>query len=281
MKVASGLSKIVDNISPSPLRLLPDFIIIGTQKGGTSSLYSYLSQHPCVRAAVEKEVHFFDENFDKGLNWYRRFFPTLAHKVVDLTVKKKQRLLTGEASPYYMFHPLAAKRIAAIIPKVKLVAMLRNPVTRAYSHYQHEVRAGDEHLPSFEEAIAREEERLQGEKEKILADEQYNSFNYRHYSYLARGIYADQLENWFRFFPREQIFIIASEDFYANPASIYQETLRFLNLPDFDIKYYGKYNTNQYEVMDANLQQKLSAYFQPHNKRLANMLGRQFEWDKQ
>ncbi|NER34456.1 MAG: sulfotransferase domain-containing protein [Oscillatoria sp. SIO1A7] len=260
---------------------MPDFIIIGTQKGGTSSLYSYLSQHPCVRAAAVKEVHFFDENFDKGLNWYRRFFPTLAHKVADLNLKKKQRMLTGEASPYYIFHPLAAKRIAAIIPKVKLVAMLRNPVTRAYSHYQHEVRAGDEHLSSFAEAIAQEEERLKGEKEKILADEQYNSFNYRHYSYLARGIYADQLETWFSFFSPEQILIIASEEFYANPASIYQKTLNFLNLPDFELKSYGKYNTNQYEGMDATLHQKIGAYFQPHNERLANMLGRQFEWDKE
>lgn len=281
MKVAAQLSKIVDKISPSPLRLLPDFIIIGTQKGGTSSLYTYLSQHPCIRTAAIKEVHFFDENFGKGLNWYRRFFPTIAHKIADLTVHKKETMLTGEASPYYMFHPLAAKRIAATVPRIKLVAMLRNPATRAYSHYQHEVRAGDEPLSSFAEAIAREKERLQGEKEKVLAEAQYNSFNYRHYSYLARGIYADQLENWFTFFPREQIFIIASEEFYANPARIYQETLEFLGLPHFELKSYGKYNTNQYQGMDGTMRKKLRDYFQPHNEKLANMLGRQFEWDEE
>lgn len=258
---------------------MPDFIIIGAQKGGTSSLYAYLSQHPCVQAATVKEVHFFDENFGRGLNWYRHFFPSLAQKFADVTTEKKPRLLTGEASPYYIFHPLAARRIAAILPRVKLVALLRNPVDRAYSHYQHEVRAGDEPLSSFVEAIAREEERLQGEKEKILADEQYNSFNYRHYSYLARGLYADQLENWFEFFPAKQILIIASEEFYANPVRIYQKTLDFLSLPYFDIKHYYKYNTNQYQDMDTTLYKKLSDYFKPYNQRLSNILGKHFEWD--
>ena len=98
---------------------------------------------------------------------------------------------------------------------------------------------------------------------------------------MPRAIYADQLENWLTFFPRDRILILSSEEFYANPARIYQKTLEFLGLPNFEPQSYGKYNTNQYEGMDGTLRQKLGAYFQPHNERLAKMLGRQFEWDKE
>ena len=146
-----------------PLRLLPDFLIIGTQRGGTTSLYNYLVEHPGIGAASIKEVHFFDTpHFKQGLAWYRGHFPSAFQRYY-VERSLKHGFVTGEASPYYLFHPHAPKRVAGLMPQMKLIVMLRNPVDRAYSHYHHEVAGGHEKLATFEEAIACEDERLAGE----------------------------------------------------------------------------------------------------------------------
>src|SRR5229473_3108964 len=131
----------------NPLRLLPDFVIIGTQRGGTTSLYNYLAEHPSIGAASIKEVHFFDtSHYKQGLAWYRAHFPPFVQKYYTQHVQK-QAFITGEASPYYLFHPFAARRMANSLPHVKLIVMLRNPVDRAYSHFYHELEGGHETLP--------------------------------------------------------------------------------------------------------------------------------------
>ncbi len=260
------------------VRMLPDFIIIGTQKGGTSSLYDYLAQHPCIAPALESEVHFFDANFHKGINWYRAHFPSLLYRDYVRKVQGRQ-LITGEKSPYYMFYPHAPRRIFETLPHVKLIVMLRNPVDRAYSHYYHQVRKGRETL-SFEEAIAAEPERLKGELEKILEDERYTSYSHVHFSYLSRGIYVDQLKVWMRFFPREQFLILKSEDFFADPPAVYRQVLAFLGLPDWELRNYKKHNVGRYSEMDPATRRRLVEYFRPHNQRLYDYLGVDFGWDR-
>ena len=116
----------------APVRTLPDFLIIGAQKCGTSFLYRFLVKHPHVKSAFVKEVHYFDLNFAKGNNWYRSNFP--------LQVRNTRTYITGEASPYYLFHPHAARRASMVVPDAKLLILLRNPVDRAHSHYQHQVK---------------------------------------------------------------------------------------------------------------------------------------------
>src|SRR5437588_10677148 len=115
---------------------------------------------------------------------------------------RKRPFLTGEASPSYLFHPLAPNRVAEVLPHVKLIALLRNPVSRAYSQYHHAIELGFETL-SFEEAIRGEEERTAKEQEKILKNEHYYSDEYKHRSYLTKGIYVDQLQTWMKVLPRE------------------------------------------------------------------------------
>lgn len=268
----------------NPIRLLPDFVIIGTQRGGTTSLYNYLAEHPCIGAASIKEVHFFDTpHYKQGLAWYRAHFPSLVQKY-HMQQWQKQAFITGEASPYYLFHPYAARRMAQVLPQVKLIVMLRNPVDRAYSHFYHEVAGGHEKLSSFEEAIEREEERLAGEPEKLRDDEYYASFTHRHYSYLARGKYAEQLETWMSLYPKEQLLILKSEDFYTHTASIYRQTLAFLNLADVrswrQMKEFQHYNTTTPPKMNTATRKRLIAYFEPYNAHLYKFLGRDFEWDK-
>jgi hypothetical protein len=260
-------------------RVLPDFIIIGGQKCGTKSLYNYLIRHPNCLPAFEKEVHFFDYKYHKGLRWYRANFPTAAREE-RLARSKINDMIAGEASPYYIFHPHAPGRIAADIPGVKLIALLRNPVYRAYSHYQHEVRKGHENL-SFQEAIEREEERLQGELERLMEDEEYYSFDHQHYSYLARGAYADQLRGWLDCFPREQMMIIKSEDMYDDPSHIFTEVQAFLGLPQWDLGEYQKFNYAAYGGMKPEIRERLAEYFEPHNRELYELLGRDFAWEDQ
>jgi hypothetical protein len=260
------------------IRLLPDFLIIGAQRCGTTSLQRYLIQHPCIAPAFRKEVHFFDRNLKKDMIWYREHFPSLPYKYYVTTILRR-RFMTGEATASYIFYPHAAKRVLETVPGAKLIVLLRNPVDRAYSHYQHEVSLQYEAL-SFEEAIEREPERLFGEREKIVADQRYDSYPYDHYSYLSRGLYVDQLEAWINVFPKEQIFIVRSEDFFAEPSRIFRQVLRFLELPAWEPPGYAPYNAREYTTMDGAMRKRLIQYFEPHNRRLHELLGRNFAWDQ-
>lgn len=255
----------------SALRVLPDFLILGAQRAGTTSLYSYLSAHPNIAPALVKEVHFLDYNFERGEGWYRAHFPTQFEKW------RKNFLVTGEGSPYYLFYPHAAWRAKHLVPRAKLIVLLRNPVERAYSHYQHQVRMGLEDL-AFEEALAREAERLIGEFEIILDDPSYYSFNYQNYSYRARGMYAEQLTRWFKFFPREQFLILQSEAFYQEPAHTFERVLDFLNLPRWQPETFRVSNEGAYEKMNPQTRAALGEFFAPHNARLYELLGVEFNW---
>jgi Sulfotransferase domain len=248
---------------------IPDFIIIGVQKGGTTSLYNYLSQHPQIAPATTKEIHYFDLNFDKSTDWYCSHFPTPA---------EGEYSIAGEASPYYIFHPQVPQRIYHLFPQVKIIALLRNPVERAISHYYYYIKVKYESL-SFEEAIAREPERLKGEIEKLLADPTYYSYEHQHHAYLKRGIYADQLPAWLKLFPKEQILILKSEDLYANPCENYNKVLKFLNLPAHQLEIYEKYNATEYPCVSETVYQQLKTFFRSHNQRLTEMLDRDFGWD--
>jgi hypothetical protein len=175
--------------------------------------------------------------------------------------------------------------VAAALPHVKLIVLLRNPVDRAYSQYHHAVELGHETIPTFEEAIEGEEERTAREREKILQDEHYYSEQYKHLSYLSKGIYVDQLQAWMALFPKEQFLILKSEEFYADPAASFKDVLAFLNLPEVETPVrktaYKQYNNNAYSSkMDPATRKRLIEYFKPHNARLYDLLGVDFGWDK-
>ncbi len=259
-------------------RLLPDYIIIGTQRAGTTSLYKYLVKHPAVAHALTKELRFFDLFYDKGIGWYRSRFPSARYRSrVERT--KGHRLLVGESSPDYMFHPHAPRRMAELLPDVKLILLLRNPVDRAFSHYWHQAKRGFETL-SFEEAIEQEPERLRGELDRMLGDERYVSFERHHHSYLERGIYVDQLRRWTDRYPQDRFLIERSEDFFADPSVVLRRVQEFLELPHWDLAEYEKFNAFTSGSMSTTLRKDLLAYFRPHNERLYEFLGRDLRWDE-
>lgn len=264
----------VCRLGTAPMRTLPDFLMIGAQKSGTSFLYRLLAQHPYVRPAFVKEVHYFDLNFRKGENWYRSQFP--------LQVRKNRKYVTGEASPYYLFHPHAPRRAATLLPKAKLIALLRNPVERAYSHYQHQVVhvtwEGHETL-TFEEAVEAEEKRLDGELEKLLQNEHYDSLNYRSYSYLSRGIYIDQILAWSKFFDKSQMLVLRSEDLFDDAGGTLKTILDFLEIPRWAPERPSPIpNKREYADLSPAVRQRLEEYFEPHNRRLYEYLGEDFGW---
>src|SRR5260221_5257590 len=178
--------------NPGRGRLLPDFIIIGAAKAGTTSLYGWLSGHPYVSPASTKEVHFFDYNFFRGKDWYRTHFP-LERDRAAFAQEHGRPFLTGEASPSYVSHYWAPRRIAAMLPDVKLIMLLRNPVDRAYSQFRMSQREGEEPLESFEEALAQEDGRLDAERAHAMADARYNSWPIGCWSYQLLSRYAEQL----------------------------------------------------------------------------------------
>jgi len=257
-------------------RLLPHFIIISVERGGTTSLYRYLTQHPCVAEAFRKEVDYFDFNWAQGLNWYRAHFPTRWHAAW-ARVHRGHPLVTGEATPYYLYHPLVPERIARTLPEVKLVALLRNPVERAYSHYNMNCRQKKESL-SFEEAIAREEKRLEDEHARLERGEIAFSENHYKFGYQFRGIYVDRLKLWHQHFPPERLLILRSEDLYENPPAVLDQVIDFLGLPPWKLTEFKVYNQKPYQPIHAETRRMLSEYFAPHNERLYDYLGRDFGW---
>ena len=261
----------------SRFRVLPDFVVIGAQRCGTTSLFRDLSGHPCVAPAAAKEIHYFDVYHHKGLGWYKQHFP-LAFTLNAARRIRRQISITGEASPYYFFHPRAPARLHEAMPDARLILLLRNPVDRAYSHFHHEREQGYEPLSSLRDAIQEEPGRLAGEREKLLADPRYFSFRHNHFSYLARGIYIDQLKAWRAHFPAERIHVLFSEVFFERTGQAFSELLDFLGLHRFTPPAFQRLNRIEKSDMDPALRRELLDYFEPHNRALAEYLGKDPGW---
>lgn len=248
----------------SARRGLPSYLIIGAQRAGTTSLHDYIGAHPDVKPPWAKEVHYFSLHATRPLAWYRSHFPASG-------------AMTGEATPYYLFHPLAPAHVAQVLPDVKLIVLLRNPITRAHSHHTHERLSGTEPL-EFAEALEREQERTDGEEERLMRNPGARSFAHQHYSYLARGAYAHQLERWLRHFPRERLLLLATDDLSADPDGSILRVEAFLGLephvPD-DLPVRHK---NAYDPIDEELRERLRAHFEPQNQALYRLLGRDLGW---
>jgi len=268
----------IKRVITSPFRVLPDFLIIGATKGGTSAAFNYLIQHPNIIPPPKKEVGFFSAWHKSGKLWYKSHFPTYFQKFFAQKLYKR-KFLTGEASPNYLFSLLVPKRVHELIPNVKIIVLLRNPVDRAFSDYHMKVKLGNEKL-SFEDAIKNEDIRLEGVKEKILNDPNYYSYHYWLFSYLRQGIYLDQLKVWMDIFPKEQFLVLKTEDLNSHPQKILNQIFDFLGLPSFSVPDLKRKNVGKYKKMGNDTRLKLNEYFKPHNKRLYQFLDRNFDWDR-
>jgi len=261
------------------LHLLPDFYIIGFVKCGTTSMYEYLMQHPCVYPPKGKEISYFDRLYFKGINWYKVGFPFKFHKYIYKNIRGKE-FQTGEATPQYIEHPHALYKLKKLTPNAKFIVLLRNPIDRAFSQHNMNVK-NDYEFRNFNDALKHESERIKGRYEKMERDEKYYSWDYEIFGYLEHGIYVNKLKRWMEVFPKEQFFIIQTEEFLRNTREIYQQVLEFLGLPKWPLGEYALYKKRKYkEKMDQDLRKKLGGYFRPHNERLYELIGRKFDWDE-
>ena len=250
------------------VRPLPDFLILGAQKAGTTALYAYLRRHPEITGPSWKEVSYFDRHYARGPNWYRGNFPNLL---------RSRGELVGEASPSYLFHPLAPRRVAALVPDAKLIVLVRNPVDRAYSHYHHEVALGREPL-SFEDALAAEDGRTAGEEARLAAEPGYFSHAWWNHTYKARGCYAEQLERWLDVFPLERLLVLPSEELLGEPGRTHARVLEFLGAEPHLLDSYPRVFEREYEAMRPETRAELGAYFAGPNHSLYELLGRDLGW---
>jgi hypothetical protein len=263
------------------VRRLPDVILIGAQKCGTKSLRHFLRQHPHVVppdtahvSAHESAPHFFDGGLDPDVDtyllgeaWYRAFFPRADrspphHRVLD-------------ASPLYLLNPLAPRRIFDLVPDVKLVVLLRDPTERAISHYFHEVRKGHESVPLME-ALQAEESRVR----TALLEQDYKHPSFIHHTYRRRGRYHEQISRYLRFFTPTRLLVVQSERFFAEPVETVQEVLHFIGVdpdwrpPDLSPRGVAEDRT----PVGEEVRDHLDEHFRPHNRRLYDLLGRDFGW---
>jgi sulfotransferase family protein len=259
-----------------PLRPLPDFLIIGAQKAGTTALYAYLRWHPQITGPSFKEVSFFDRHYARGSRWYRAHLPARPRQ---WPARRRHGSWprVGEASPSYLFHSLAPERVRGLIPAVRLIAVLRNPVDRALSHYQHEVVLGREPL-SFEGALDQEDERMRGEIERMSSDPTYFSHAWWNYTYAARGRYAEQLERWYESFPGEQLHVLFSDELLERPAEAYARVLDFLGVDPHELSSFPRIFSRDYDEMSPATRERLESEFAEPNRRLAELLGRPLPW---
>jgi len=253
-------------------RPLPDFLVIGAQKAGTTSLFSYLIQHPRIEPPLKKQVHFFDWHYHRGVAWYRANFPAVGPG----PPAENGRPLTFEATPYYLFHPRAVPRIAETLDDVPLVVLLRHPLDRAYSHYRHNVRRRREPL-GFVEALAAEQQRLAGDSGTGGTD----GFRHQSFSYAGRSRYGEQLERLYSWIAPERVLIVTSEDLFADPVSVMGRLFGALGLDrPADVDYSPRNVGRELDsVLSAEQRRQLFAeYFADDVRCLEALTGRRFDW---
>jgi hypothetical protein len=258
-------------------RVLPELLLVGAQRCGTTALTEALHRLPMVeRPRRGKGSHFFSYNYVKGWPWFQSQFPT-TRTAARVAAATGSRLVCFDACPYYLFHPFALDRLAHHLPDAKLLVMLRDPVDRAISHYHHSVANGHEDL-DLEAALDAEADRLDGEMERMQADQAYWSHSHEHHSYLAKGHYAGQLERLLALFPQEQLTVVQAEAFYRDPAGQLARVTDWLGLPAVDLADTDDRNGHEYRPIDTAERRRLAERFVVSNEALYQLLGERFDW---
>jgi hypothetical protein len=261
-------------------RVVPDFVIIGCQRGGTSSLYRYLGLHPDISPSLRKETEYFTAKFPMGEAWYRAHFPlALRHRLAAAFGKRR---LTFEATPDYLVDPRAAARCHALLPDVRIVVMLREPGERALSQYHHNVRLGLE-TETFARAIELEESRISGDLAEMVDNPSTSATAFRRYSYLARGDYAEQLQRWFDLYPRDRFLILESEEFFSDPDRVLGKVLEFVGARRWSPQEFRNYSYLDrgavgHEEVPAELRGVFDSRFNQSNKNLQELIDTDLEW---
>lgn len=253
----------------NPFRTKPSFLIIGSQKAGTTSMHYYLNQNSYIESPVIKETHFFNMHYDRKMHYYRSIFPL-----------KKKNIQTFESTPDYLDHPLAPELCYKHLPDVKIIVLLREPVSRAFSHFNFiKRRREEENKLTFEEALEREEERVQKAFDIMPKDRYHSGRIFSDYAYKRKGEYAKHLKNWLKFYPKHHFYFINFKDFIINPANILEGVCNFLDIPYEHITTVRHQNKTIYNnPIKDDTKQMLSNYYLLHNEELFKLIGQKYDW---
>jgi len=237
----------------------PYFLIIGVQKGGTSALGSYLKSHPQLIISIPPEVHFFDNNFEKGVHWYHSHFP-----MINLFSKKK---IAYEKTPKYIWKESFGQRVSQYSRNLKFIIILRNPIERAFSSYNVKHWNWKERFSTFGEAIRFEIKNF----EKIKQQD----------GLLIRGLYYQQLERFFRFIPKESLLILENNELRNDTLHVLNAVTKFLAIDEFQkVESVGSLNIGNYETgMELEDRVLLQSFYAEPNSKLFKMIGVEYEWN--
>ncbi len=273
--------------NPGRERTLPDFLLIGAAKCGTTSLYDWICEHPLITRPTtngrpRKELLFFDYEYRRGAEWYRTHFPTVRER--DEFAREHGRPpMTGEATASYLTGYWVPERVATVVPDAKLIVTLRDPIDRTFSAFQMSRREGFEECERFEAALALERDRLAPELARTKRNPHYNPAPpapLGYWSYLQRSRYAEHVERWLAQFPAEQLLFVKFEELAAEPQRVLDDVYGFLGLPPHPFAALRKLNVGGYQdAISPETRAQLHEYFRPHNRRLGQLTGIDFGWD--
>lgn len=251
--------------------MLPSFIIVGAMKAGTTSLYDALCLgSPQVVPAKTKEIQYFTLNHEAGREWYENQF-------FDVDTRGKH-VITGEASPYYLYHPLAAQRIHALLPDCKIIALLREPVARAYSQYQHFVKYDTTTMTTFARELELEKEYWQTAHFRITNNLTVKDRAHQKWSYLARSRYLEQLDRYARLFPPKNILVVNADNLFKTPEIMLPKICKFIDIAALTELPHS--NKNDYPQIADSDYISLQEYFKKQNEVLEDTLGIKFANEK-
>lgn len=246
---------------------IPKWLVIGAMKAGTTSIYGYLTASNLVPLARKKEVDFFNKHWYAGIEWYSQQFQLSARPI-------------GEASPLYIQNPKVPKRIKEICPGVKMIAILRNPVERAFSHYMMQWQHVGYEIYSFDYAVRNEHELCTQTPSRTWWEIPDYNMDWTAFAYKRLGQYSEQLEWFYKEFPREQILVLQFEDLVDNPKRNLEKIHEHLGLnAEPNLRFWRKLNRGKYDrEMKPETREYLKEHFEPWNERLYNLLGVDYHW---
>jgi len=262
----------------------PDFLVIGAQKAGTTSLFTYLRQHPGLHLSPRKEPHFFcGPGEDRPPAWTgpvdrvvlgRSVFDRDDYRALFADAGDRR---TGEMSTGYLVDPTVPARVVDANPEVRVVALLRDPVARAYSAWWM-WRQGRWDGLDFAAALAAEAIRTAGEHERLGADPSAVSHAHRHHTYVAQGCYADALARWFAAYGRDAVHVIVCDELFSDPTATMGRLYRDLGLPDHALGDPRVHNDAAGAAMDPATRAWLVERYRDEVRHLEELLGRDLPW---
>ncbi|WKN46993.1 sulfotransferase [Nocardioides sp. Arc9.136] len=259
----------------APVRMEPDLLVVGAQRAGTTTMFRLLSEHPdLVRPTATKGTSYFDDEYHRGPRWYRSHFPVRALAAL---ARPGRDLRAFECSGYYLFHPLAAERIARDLPRAHVVVLVRDPVERARSAHRHEVARGFESLP-FDAAVAAEKQRLAGEEQRLVDEPGYRSQEHRHHAYVGRGRYAEQVQRLVDALGRDRVHVVDADRFFADPVPQFVALQRRLGLSVWVPAAVERWNARPADPLPPDEHAELLQRFADSDAALADLLGEEPSW---